>query len=751
MVPEKIGRYIINVELGRGGMATVFRAKDPNFGRDVAVKILPHTFLHDPQFRVRFEREAKTIAALEHAAIVPVYDFGEDDGQPFIVMRLMSGGSLADKLERGKLSLEESVRIITQLAPGLDAAHKSGIIHRDLKPGNILFDQYNNAYLSDFGIARLQEGDSTLTGTRILGTPAYMSPEQIQGGKSIDSRSDIYAMGVIFFQMLVGNTPFQATTPAKVMMMHILEPIPDIMKSLPTLPVGIEAWCKKILAKDPDERITDAIEMSTALEAAMRGEYPAQSKQTIVAPAWENETKQNTPISAATIAVADQPYQPQVEPQSPPEVYSTPPPSAERNRLIPFIIGAAIVFGVGAISIIAMVFSGLNGNGPLAMLASDTATVTIEAPIPETIEITPVTTITEQLIENQPVNNKITLTPLNIPLSPTAILPTSTTEPTATEETLKLGGADKIAFVNENDIWLMNVDGSDLQEMTTDGAVKTNLGWYPDGSALTYISGNCIRSIEVESGIRDNIACFESAEYLENFSFSPDGTKVAISLNRELYVVPYDLARLQSARYNRDLKDMSECDSLAPVVNFTGSPEHIKVLRWSNNGERMIIRKLANINGIQGDLIEILDFQSCQFAPNRADEIPGTRFSLGNYSKNPVIEDFGYDGETLIALVSFNRNDGYGDLYIYNTFLHKVGKPLNPINNQCCYRDPKFSPDGRYIVMVYQPLLADAKSQLFYIEYGSIGSGATYAPIPLPEGFFADSRVKPQPALRPAQ
>jgi len=297
MVPEKIGRYIISVELGRGGMATVFRAKDPNFGRDVAVKILPRTFLHDPQFRVRFEREAKTIAALEHAAIVPVYDFGEDDGQPFIVMRLMSGGSLADKLEHGKLSLEESVRIINQLAPGLDAAHKSGIIHRDLKPGNILFDQYNNAYLSDFGIARLQEGDSTLTGTRILGTPAYMSPEQIQGGKSIDSRSDIYAMGVIFFQMLVGNTPFQATTPAKVMMMHILEPVPDIMKSLPTVPVGIEAWCKKILAKDPDERFADTIEMSKALEAAMRGDYPDQSKKTIVAPAWGNETKQNIPIS----------------------------------------------------------------------------------------------------------------------------------------------------------------------------------------------------------------------------------------------------------------------------------------------------------------------------------------------------------------------------------------------------------------------------------------------------------------------
>jgi serine/threonine protein kinase len=194
MIPEKIGRYIINSELGRGGMATVFRANDPNFGRDVAIKILPRTFLHDPQFRTRFEREAKTIAALEHSAIVPVYDFGEDDGQPFIVMRLMTGGSLAERLENDNLSLEEAVKVTTQLAPGLDAAHKSGIIHRDLKPGNILFDQYDNAYLSDFGIARLTEGDGTLTGTSILGTPAYMSPEQIQGGQEIDNRSDLFSI-----------------------------------------------------------------------------------------------------------------------------------------------------------------------------------------------------------------------------------------------------------------------------------------------------------------------------------------------------------------------------------------------------------------------------------------------------------------------------------------------------------------------------------------------------------------------------
>ena len=175
MIPQQIGRYIVRSELGRGGMATVYLARDPNFDREVAIKVLPEVFLHEPQFRTRFEREAKTIAMLEHPAIVPVYDFGEVNDQPYIVMRYMAGGTLADRIERGPLSLDEVSRLIARLAPALDAAHTHGIIHRDLKPGNILYDQYGNAFLSDFGIAHLAaEGLTTLTSGMAIGTPAYM-------------------------------------------------------------------------------------------------------------------------------------------------------------------------------------------------------------------------------------------------------------------------------------------------------------------------------------------------------------------------------------------------------------------------------------------------------------------------------------------------------------------------------------------------------------------------------------------------
>ncbi|MEJ2747335.1 MAG: serine/threonine-protein kinase [Anaerolineae bacterium] len=152
-LPTKIGRYLIQSVLGKGGMATVYQAIDPRFERAVAVKILPTELMIDPMFRQRFDQEAKMIASLEHPFIVPVHDFGEQDGQPYLVMRLMSGGTLSDRLEGGPLPLPKIAQIIQRLGTALDEAHKRGVIHRDLKPGNILFDQYDLAYLSDFGIA----------------------------------------------------------------------------------------------------------------------------------------------------------------------------------------------------------------------------------------------------------------------------------------------------------------------------------------------------------------------------------------------------------------------------------------------------------------------------------------------------------------------------------------------------------------------------------------------------------------------
>jgi serine/threonine-protein kinase len=267
MPSSTFGRYEIKAELGRGGMATVYRAHDPRFGRDVAIKVLPREFLHDPKFQTRFGREAQAIAALEHPNIVPVYDYGEEQGQPFLVMRYMAGGSLADRMKAGPLPLEEVSRIIDRLAPALDEAHLNGIIHRDLKPGNILFDRRGDPTLSDFGIAKLVEETATLTGSAIIGTPAYMSPEQAVGSGELDSRSDIYSLGVILFQMLTGRLPYEADGMVHLIYKHVNEPVPSLRKLAPRLPRACDKIVARAMAKNPDDRFLTARTLADALRA----------------------------------------------------------------------------------------------------------------------------------------------------------------------------------------------------------------------------------------------------------------------------------------------------------------------------------------------------------------------------------------------------------------------------------------------------------------------------------------------------
>jgi serine/threonine protein kinase len=273
MIPKQIGRYEIISELGRGGMATVYLARDPNFQREVALKVLPREFLHDPQFRARFEREAQLIAQLEHPAIVPVYDYGEDTGQLFIVMRLMRGGSLADRLQAHPLPVPEAARLVTRLARALDKAHEKGIIHRDLKPGNILFDEDDNPYVADFGIARLTQSAGTMTGTAIVGTPAYMSPEQARGEKGIDGRSDIYTLGAILFETLTGKLPYESDTPMGQVVKHITDPVPRILTANPNLPDDCELIIERAMAKNRAERYATAREMAEALDTVAKGQH----------------------------------------------------------------------------------------------------------------------------------------------------------------------------------------------------------------------------------------------------------------------------------------------------------------------------------------------------------------------------------------------------------------------------------------------------------------------------------------------
>lgn len=289
MINTTIGHYTIIEELGRGGMAVVYRAKDPRFERDVAIKVLPAVVQLDPTFRQRFEREARTIARLEHSAIVPVHDYGEHENQPYLVMRYMSGGSLADRISDGPLSLESASKIVDRIGSALDAAHTYGIIHRDVKPGNILFDNFGDAYLSDFGIVRLTEATAQLTGSGIVGTPAYMAPE-LAGKGGLTPSVDIYALGVTLFQILTGFQPFEADTPMGLIMAHVSKPIPDIRSVRPELPENLQSVIEQVLEKDPDERYQSAGEFAEGLRQALDGksiDEPAPVSETKPAPSLE--------------------------------------------------------------------------------------------------------------------------------------------------------------------------------------------------------------------------------------------------------------------------------------------------------------------------------------------------------------------------------------------------------------------------------------------------------------------------------
>lgn len=266
-----IGRYEVEAELTQGGMGVIFLAKDPYIQRQVVVKVLMYKHTLDDVYREFFQREAEVIAALEHPCIVPIYDFGWHGQQPYIVMRYMSGGSLDDRLQKGEIKLTEMAHILKRVAEALDAAHAAKIIHRDIKPSNILFDSTGEAFLSDFGIAKSQTiADDD--GEWLVGTPAYMSPEQVKG-EHVDGRSDIYALGVTLYRMLSGKLPFASDSTTALINMHVDLPIPDIRQVKANVPAVWQEVVAKAMAKDPNDRYPTASDFARDVTEVVSGKW----------------------------------------------------------------------------------------------------------------------------------------------------------------------------------------------------------------------------------------------------------------------------------------------------------------------------------------------------------------------------------------------------------------------------------------------------------------------------------------------
>lgn len=352
VVGKNFGPYKIVAPLGGGGMATVYRGYQPGMDRYVAIKVLPPAYALDSKFVERFRREARTIAKLEHPHILPVHDFGEAQGSLYLVMRLIETGTLHDRMEAGPLPLDEAGKVIAQLADALDYAHSQGVIHRDLKPSNVLIDRRGDCFLADFGIAKLLQESAFTTSGSLLGTPQYVSPEQVFG-QPVDHRSDLYALGVMLYQMTAGRLPFEADTAMAMALKHAHEPPLPPRAANPNIPPALETVILRALEKNPDDRFQSGLEFARAVKSALSAmpEPRSTSMPTVIAAPSAPASPQTVAAPpASTSSLAAVPQTVAAPPASTAPLPAGPVTTPVRaTRPAPFTLGVIAVIAVAVI------------------------------------------------------------------------------------------------------------------------------------------------------------------------------------------------------------------------------------------------------------------------------------------------------------------------------------------------------------------------------------------------------------------
>ncbi|MEJ2013574.1 MAG: protein kinase [Anaerolineales bacterium] len=313
---ENVGPYRIIEQLGQGGMASVFKAYHPALDRYVAIKVLHPAFKEDPNFLSRFQREARVVARLEHPHIVPIYDFAEHKGQPYLVMKFIEGVTLKARLAQKPLTKDEAIDIVMAVGSALSYAHGRGVLHRDIKPSNILLSPDGGIYLADFGLARIAEaGASTLSKDVMLGTPQYISPEQAKGLADLDECTDVYSLGVVLYEIVVGRVPFNADTPFSIIHDHIYTPLPPPSTINPHVPARVEAVLMKALEKERANRYQNVDALTTAFKTSVLGleggpaEPISAAKKVRMAP-----TQVAAPASAEAAKDSDHLAEPEAQP-----------------------------------------------------------------------------------------------------------------------------------------------------------------------------------------------------------------------------------------------------------------------------------------------------------------------------------------------------------------------------------------------------------------------------------------------------
>lgn len=342
-------KYEILELLGRGGMATVYKGYQADIDRYVAIKVLAPQHGHSDEFVQRFQLEARTIARLQHPHILPVYDYGTQGDVLYLAVAYIASGSLADRIDGGPMPLRQIERYLREVAAALDYAHRQNIIHRDIKPDNILINSEGYSVLSDFGIAKLVGADdSRLTATGgLVGTPAYMAPEQVHGGE-IGPATDIYALGVVTYEMLTGRQPYMADTPLRTVMMHVTEPVPRLSQSMSGFPPALESVMLRVMAKDPVDRYRTATDFAESFSKAIEDVAGSPTMDSPPETLILQDTKSLMADASTTASAANSETSPTIIVQSP------------TNTLL--LLGGLAIIALLVVAIAALVIFTLNQN-----------------------------------------------------------------------------------------------------------------------------------------------------------------------------------------------------------------------------------------------------------------------------------------------------------------------------------------------------------------------------------------------------